>query len=50
MGKKAMLAAGAYKDMDGCVMCHPAPGPNATSSLSSCLAIQRVAVKYKGHR
>ncbi|KAF9653527.1 hypothetical protein BDM02DRAFT_3087288 [Thelephora ganbajun] len=48
MGKKIMLEAGAYKDMVGCVMCHPSPGPNATSSLSSTLAIQRVAVKYKG--
>ena len=50
MGKKIMLEAGAYKDMDGCVMCHPAPGPNATSSLSSTLAIQRVVAKYKGRR
>jgi len=50
MGKKVMLAAGAYKDMDACVMCHPAPGPNATSSLSSCLAIQRMIAKYKGRR
>ena len=50
MGKKIMLDAGAYKDMDGCVMCHPAPGPNATSSLSSTLAIQRMVVKYKGRR
>jgi len=49
MGKKTMLAAGAYKDMDGCVMCHPAPGPNATSSLSACLAVQRMVAKYKGH-
>lgn len=48
MGKKVMLAAGAYKDMDACVMCHPAPGPNATSSLSSCLAVQRIVAKYKG--
>jgi len=48
MGKKIMLEAGAYKDMTGCVMCHPAPGPNATSSLSSCLAIQRMVAKYKG--
>jgi len=50
MGKKIMLAAGAYKDMDGCVMCHPAPGPNATSSLSGTLALQRIVAKYKGHR
>jgi metal-dependent amidase/aminoacylase/carboxypeptidase family protein len=50
MGKMIMLEAGAYKDMDGCVMCHPAPGPNATSSLSSTLAVQRMTAKYKGHR
>ena len=50
MGKKVMLAAGAYKDMDACVMCHPAPGPNATSSLSSCLAVQRMVAKYNGRR
>jgi metal-dependent amidase/aminoacylase/carboxypeptidase family protein len=50
MGKKIMLAAEAYKDMDGCVMCHPATGPNATSSLSSCLAVQRMTAEYKGRR
>ena len=50
MGKKIMLEAGAYKDMVGCVMCHPTPGPNATSSLSSTLAIQVMAAKYKGRR
>lgn len=50
MGKKIMLEAGAYKDMTGCVMCHPAPGPNATGSLSSCLAVQRMIAKYKGRR
>jgi metal-dependent amidase/aminoacylase/carboxypeptidase family protein len=50
MGKKIMLEAGAYKDMVGCVMCHPAPGPNATSSLSSTLALQRMTAKYKGRR
>jgi len=50
MGKKIMLEAGAYKEMDGCVMCHPAPGPNATSSLSGTLALQRIIAKYKGHR
>lgn len=50
MGKKIMLEAGAYKEMFGCVMCHPAPGPNATSSLSSTLAVQRMIAKYKGRR
>lgn len=50
MGKKIMLEAGAYEEMFGCVMCHPAPGPNATSSLSSTLAIQRINAKYKGRR
>lgn len=50
MGKKIMLEGGAYKDMVGCVMCHPAPRPNATSSLSSTLALQRMFVKYKGRR
>ena len=49
-GKKIMLDAGAYKDMTACVMCHPAPGPNATSSLSSCLAVQKVAAEYQGRR
>lgn len=50
MGKKIMLKAGAYKDMVGCVMCHPAPGPNSTSSLSSTLAMQRMTAKYEGRR
>lgn len=29
--------------------CHPAPGPVGSVSLTSCLALQRITVEYKGH-
>jgi len=48
-GKVALLEKGAYKGMDVCLMCHPAPGPIGSVSLSSCLALQRLTVEYKGH-
>jgi len=48
-GKVALLEKGAYKGMDACLMCHPAPGPIGSVSLSSCLALQRLIVEYKGH-
>ncbi len=40
---------GAYKNMAACLMCHPAPGPIGSVSLSSSLALQRVDVEYHGH-
>ncbi|EDR10639.1 uncharacterized protein LACBIDRAFT_317321 [Laccaria bicolor S238N-H82] len=48
-GKVILLEKGAYKGMDACLMCHPAPGPVGSVSLSSCLALQRLIVEYRGH-
>lgn len=48
-GKVKLLEKGAYKDMDACLMCHPAPGPQWSASLSSCLALNRAKVNFKGH-
>ncbi|KAI0826199.1 aminoacylase 1-like protein 2 [Irpex lacteus] len=48
-GKVILLEKGAYEGMDACLMCHPAPGPLSSASLSSCLAIQRKIVEYHGH-
>ncbi|KZP22218.1 hypothetical protein FIBSPDRAFT_704897, partial [Athelia psychrophila] len=48
-GKHILLNAGAYEGMDAVLMCHPAPGPIASVSLSSSLANQAVWVDYKGH-
>ncbi|KAL1709444.1 hypothetical protein EV121DRAFT_194702 [Schizophyllum commune] len=48
-GKVIMLKHGAYKGMSACLMCHPAPGPKGSVSLTSCLAIQHVEVEYFGH-
>jgi metal-dependent amidase/aminoacylase/carboxypeptidase family protein len=48
-GKVILLEKGSYEGMDACLMCHPAPGPPYSASLSSCLAIQRIQVEYHGH-
>ncbi|KAF8153051.1 hypothetical protein B0H34DRAFT_800308 [Crassisporium funariophilum] len=48
-GKVILLEKGAYEGMDACLMCHPAPGPIGSVSLSSCLALQRLTVEYRGH-
>ncbi|GLB39888.1 putative peptidase dimerisation domain containing protein [Lyophyllum shimeji] len=48
-GKVILLEKGAYKDMSACLMCHPAPGPIGSVSLSSCLALERLTVEYFGH-
>ncbi|KAF5392904.1 hypothetical protein D9757_000889 [Collybiopsis confluens] len=47
--KVKLLELGAYKNMDICLMCHPAPGPKGSASLSSCLAVQRISAEYSGH-
>ncbi|KAJ7253038.1 hypothetical protein B0H12DRAFT_1117157 [Mycena haematopus] len=49
LGKVKLLDAGCYKEMDACLMCHPAPGPKGSVSLSSCLAMERLTVEYFGH-
>ncbi|KAJ7764548.1 hypothetical protein DFH07DRAFT_811620 [Mycena maculata] len=48
-GKVKLLDSGCYKDMAACLMCHPAPGPKGSISLSSCLALERIQVEYFGH-
>ncbi|EGO26697.1 hypothetical protein SERLADRAFT_436509 [Serpula lacrymans var. lacrymans S7.9] len=48
-GKVLLLEKGAYDEMDICLMCHPAPGPRHSISLSSCLALFRIEVEYLGH-
>ncbi|KAH8829121.1 hypothetical protein DL96DRAFT_1462999 [Flagelloscypha sp. PMI_526] len=48
-GKVKLLEKDAYKGMDICIMCHPAPGPERSVSLSSCLALQRITATYRGH-
>ncbi|KAG6811755.1 hypothetical protein H0H92_005952 [Tricholoma furcatifolium] len=35
--------------MSACLMCHPAPGPVGSVSLTSCLALQRMTIEYFGH-
>ncbi|KAF8635628.1 hypothetical protein AX15_000267 [Amanita polypyramis BW_CC] len=48
-GKAILLDKGAYADMDVCLMCHPAPGPKGSVSLSGSLSLQRIKVEYFGH-
>ncbi|KAG6334419.1 hypothetical protein ID866_4675 [Astraeus odoratus] len=48
-GKVKLWDKGAYEGMDVCLMCHPAPGPPYSVSLSSCLALVRLKVDYSGH-
>jgi amidohydrolase len=48
-GKEILLKNGAYEDMDACLMCHPAPGPHSSISLSRSLAKNRSEVEFFGH-
>lgn len=48
-GKAIFLEKGAYEGMAACLMCHPAPGPKHSASLSSCLARQILEVEFFGH-
>ncbi|OAX43729.1 hypothetical protein K503DRAFT_66088 [Rhizopogon vinicolor AM-OR11-026] len=48
-GKVKLWEKGAYKGMDACIMCHPAPGPLHSISLTSCLAVIRLEIEYTGH-
>ncbi|KAI0672431.1 hypothetical protein C8Q78DRAFT_971806 [Trametes maxima] len=48
-GKAILLDRGGYQGIDACLMCHPAPGPAYSASLSSCLARQRIDVEFSGH-
>ncbi|KAJ7856606.1 aminoacylase 1-like protein 2 [Mycena leptocephala] len=49
MGKVKLLDKGCYDEMAACLMCHPAPGPKGSVSLTSCLAMERLEVEYFGH-
>jgi len=48
-GKIMLLENAAYEGMAACLMCHPAPGPIGSVSLSSCLALERITAEYHGH-
>ncbi|KAG2007102.1 aminoacylase 1-like protein 2 [Coprinopsis cinerea AmutBmut pab1-1] len=48
-GKVVLLEKGAYEGIDACLMCHPAPGPVGSVSLTSSLALDRIIVEYFGH-
>ncbi|KIJ63658.1 hypothetical protein HYDPIDRAFT_91944 [Hydnomerulius pinastri MD-312] len=48
-GKVQLWDKGAYEEMDVCLMCHPAPGPPHSVSLSGCLSVVRLQVDYSGH-
>ncbi|KNZ82047.1 Peptidase M20 domain-containing protein 2 [Termitomyces sp. J132] len=48
-GKVVLLDKGAYQNMDACLMCHPAPGPVGSVSLSGSLALEKITVEFTGH-
>ncbi|KAI6020159.1 hypothetical protein PISMIDRAFT_204265 [Pisolithus microcarpus 441] len=48
-GKVKLWERGAFEGMDVCLMCHPAPGPPHSVSLSSSLAVVRLKVEFVGH-
>ncbi|KAF4612376.1 hypothetical protein D9613_003955 [Agrocybe pediades] len=48
-GKVKLLDKGAYEEMDVCLMCHPAPGPVGSVSLTGCLAVGQITAEYTGH-
>lgn len=47
-GKAMMLERGGYRDMDACLMCHPAAGSADSVSLGSCLAMQSLDAEFYG--
>lgn len=47
-GKAVMLERGGYRDIDVCLMCHPAAGPAGSVSLGSCLAMQSLEAEFFG--
>ncbi|KAI0726381.1 amidohydrolase [Fomitopsis betulina] len=48
-GKITLLDAGAYDEMDACIMCHPGGGPANYSSIGPSLASQPLEVEFTGH-
>lgn len=47
-GKIILLDRGGYKDMDACLMCHPAAGSLNSAVICSSLAMQSISVEYFG--
>ncbi|OAX43969.1 amidohydrolase [Rhizopogon vinicolor AM-OR11-026] len=47
-GKIILLDRGAYKGMNACLMCHPSPGPELSSSVPSSLAMQSLDAEFFG--
>ncbi|KAG8922621.1 hypothetical protein FRC02_011741 [Tulasnella sp. 418] len=48
-GKVKLIEAGAYKEMDACLMAHPQGGPPKSGGTGPSLAITPVTVEYFGH-
>ncbi|KAG9128250.1 hypothetical protein FRC07_002209 [Ceratobasidium sp. 392] len=48
-GKALLLEAGAYKEMDVCLMAHPSPGEYHSVWTGGSLALQSFSVEYHGH-
>lgn len=48
MGKEWLIRAGAYKEMDVCLMAHPGPGGGHVVSTPRSLALQSFTVEYHG--
>ncbi|CEL61773.1 Peptidase M20 domain-containing protein 2 OS=Homo sapiens GN=PM20D2 PE=1 SV=2 [Rhizoctonia solani AG-1 IB] len=48
VGKVHLLKAGAYQDMDICLMAHPGPGNNRQVENVTTLALQTFTVEYYG--
>ncbi|KAF8515825.1 amidohydrolase [Hysterangium stoloniferum] len=47
-GKIILLDRGGYADMDACIMCHPAPGPNGYFVIGPSFAMQSLDVEFFG--
>ncbi|KAM6497089.1 hypothetical protein JOM56_007562 [Amanita muscaria] len=47
-GKVTLIKRGGYKEMDVCLMCHPAPGRPRSISVASTLAMQQIEVEFFG--
>lgn len=45
-----LIDAGAYKEMELCLMCHPSPGPKDSSGTGPSLALTGIEVEFFGHR
>lgn len=47
-GKNKLIELGAFKGLDACMMCHPAPGPDHSGSIGGSLAIQVLNISFMG--